>query len=84
MALLETNHLGVVRGQQGRDTLLSDGVDVVVHRHACGVCGRHWHIDERRAVDGGHGRWLRLLLRRLRGWVLDVLWVVRSTWYCNM
>jgi len=75
MALLETDHLGVLGRQQGGDALLSDRVNVVVHRHTCGGGGtRGWHVNEGGTMDDGHGSWLWLLLRRERE--LDVLWVV--------
>jgi hypothetical protein len=77
VTLLETDHLGMVRGQQGGNTLLGDWVDIVVHRHTRrGRGGHRWHVNEGCAVDGGHGSRLGLLLRM--GRMLDVLWVVRG------
>lgn len=81
MTLLETDHLGMVRGQQGGNALLGDWVCIVVHRHTRSGRGHRWHVNEGCAVDVGHGSRLRLVLRRQR--VLDVLWV-RGTRYCKM
>lgn len=83
MALLETNHLGVIRRQQGGNTLLGDRVNVVVHRYARSRCARFWDVNEGCAMEGGHDSWLGLLLLRRRQRVLDILWVVRGTWYCK-
>jgi hypothetical protein len=81
VALLDTDHLGMIRRQQGGDALLSHRVDIVVDCDTRGGRrGRPWHVNEGCAMDGRHERrlWL-VMLRRLRDRVLGVLWVVRST-----
>ena len=82
MTLLETDHLGMVRGQQGGYALLGGWVDIVVHRYTRRGRGGRCQVNEGCAVEGGHGSCLGLLRRRER--VLDVLWVVRSVQYCKM
>jgi len=77
VAVLEANHLGVIRRQQGGDALLGHRVDIVVHCHARDGGARLWDANKGCAMDGGHGSCLGLLRRRRRRQrVLDILWVV--------